>query len=102
MKYPEWQENELADTLMFALQDGQWHTRQQLREKTGLPLRLLRAAREACKGKVIYGQKGQRLTEQATEHEINACVVEMNTMARTLMKQANHLQTILWNKVTQK
>lgn len=62
---------------------GDWTTRKELMAKMGLTeSRMLSLGREFSGGRIIYGQRGFKLSELATRDELQACANQVRAQVR--------------------
>ena len=82
--------------LMSALAGRGWLTAKQLQPLTGLSDRQLRAAANASAGQILGGQKGYRLTTQASQEEVSHTTRWLSHQAREMESRAQNICRI-WN-----
>lgn len=77
--------------LTAAISRGHWYTRAEL-VRSGLTEREIRYARQHSQGAIIFGQRGYRLTDDATLDEIHACIATLESQAKEMMDAAVQLR----------
>ena len=82
--------------LVSALTGRGWLTAKQLQPLTGLSDRQLRAAANASAGQILGGQKGYRLTAQASQEEVSHTTRWLSHQAREMETRARNIRRI-WN-----
>lgn len=84
--------DDLCETFVAALAGKGWVTARQLREATGIDDRVLRLCAEASEGRVISGQKGYKLTAEATPGEIHHACAWLISQAKRMTDRARQIR----------
>lgn len=83
-----------AGVLMMVLKGAGWVTAKRLMIKCDLTDRQLRAAANASDGQVISGQKGYRLTREATLEEIDHAAHWLSHQAQEMNRRSIAIQKV--------
>lgn len=67
---------------------GDWITREDLAKRAGVTIRDVRLAGEWSHGSIIFGQRGLRANEAATEDEREACAAALDSQASKNRRRA--------------
>ena len=84
--------DDLCETFVAALAGKGWVTARQLRDATGIDDRVLRLCAEASEGRVISGQKGYKLTAEATPGEIHHACAWLLSQAQRMTDRARQIR----------
>ena len=94
-KAPKADANEIhLGILARALAGGGWLNAMKLKVLTGLSDRQLRAAANASDGQIISGQKGYRLTREATLEEIDHAAHWLSHQAQAMHRRSIAIQKV--------
>ena len=83
---------DLSEAFVAALAGKGWVTARQLRDATGIDDRVLRMCAEASEGRVISGQKGYKLTAEATPGEIHHACAWLLSQAQRMTDRARQIR----------
>lgn len=83
-----------AGELLVALKGAGWLTARHLTKRLDLTDRQLRAAANASDGQVISGQKGYRLTREATLEEIDHAAHWLSHQAQEMHRRSIAIQRV--------
>lgn len=84
--------DDLCETFVGALAGKGWVTARELRDATGIDDRVLRMCAEASEGRVISGQKGYKLTAEATPGEIHHACAWLLSQAQRMTDRARQIR----------
>jgi hypothetical protein len=86
--------SDLATTLHHLRNATDWLQARDLTQLTGFDDRRLRAIASASKGHIISGNRGYRLTRQATIEEIDHCTAKLLSQADAMTARALQIQRV--------
>ena len=90
----------MSDLLTLLKANGGWMTRADL-ARYGYTDRDVRAARQASKGTIIFGQSGFKATECATLDEIQACEATLRSMSDAMLAEVQELWRVKNRRIAQ-
>ena len=92
-----WSDETLRDTeaMKAALAGAGWKTARQIAQALGFDDRYLRLCAEASRGEIISGQKGYKLTREATPEEIQHAEAWLVSQAKRMMDRARLIRVAM-------
>ena len=89
-----------VDRLMQALTGRGWVLRRQLEQQLGIGDRMLRACASESEGRVISGQRGYCLIEEATVEDANHAAAWLERQAKAMAQRSAEIRRAMHRRVS--
>ena len=87
----------LSDSLVSALQDRQWVTRETLARELRVSVRAIRDAASQSRGRVICGNRGLKLTAEASDEEVDECCGRFTSQIHEMSRRVVEIRAV-WDQ----
>ena len=84
----------LSDSLVSALTGRQWVTREKLSHELRVSVRAIRDAASQSRGRVICGNRGLRLTVEASDEEVDECCGRFTSQIHEMSRRVVEIRAV--------